>query len=371
MGKREYILRKREYFKDLDLCYAYDSLTGILNREAMVGYAEWLIANGRPFSFFLVDIDNFKNVNDTYGHIVGDEVIAQTAQYLLEMTGEKGIVARWGGDEFIMVFEDVVDYDDVWQHGHDIDMSIGTIEFEGIPHLHITMSMGIARYPLNADNYTSLMELADKALYRAKMKGRNCFIIYLPEKHANISLKKERDKKLTPMQLNFNIFSALTACGEDIPLAISTVFKSCVAHFMFDHVCIESRKGLNFSVVFTLASQKRFTHIPYEYINSKFGSAGYISFNQVETLSEKSYKELLTEFQKQNIKSALYCKIAAYGVDYGFIRVDTTSTVRMWQNTDISTIMMLANYIALLLHYQKKTLEELPVVVPVEAGSVE
>lgn len=371
MGKREYILRMREYFKDMDLSHSYDNLTGILNRETMLGYADWLIKNHRPFSFFLVDIDNFKNVNDTYGHLVGDAVIAQSAQYLVSMAGEKGIVARYGGDEFIMIFEDVVDYDEVWNHGHDIDMRIGSVEFKGIPHLQITVSMGIARYPLNADNYTVLMELADKALYRAKMKGRNCFIIYLPEKHAHISLQKERDKKLTPMQLSFNMFNAITACGEDISLAISTVLKSGVSHFMFDHVCIESRSKLNFSVVYKLASQKKFTHIPYEVIDSKFNSMGYICLNHTASLNENNYKDLLTEFDKQKVSSALYCRIAAYGVDYGFIRIDTTSTARMWQNNEISTIMTLANYIALLLHYQNKTLDELPLVEPIEVGSAE
>lgn len=371
MGNREQVLRMREYFKDLDLSHSYDNLTGMLNRETMLGYANWLIKNKRPFSYFLVDIDNFKNVNDTYGHLVGDVVIAQSAQYLVNMAGEKGIVARYGGDEFIMIFENVVDYDEVWNHGHDIDMQIGFLEFQGIPHLRITVSMGIARYPLDASNYTVLMELADKALYRAKMKGRNCFIIYLPEKHAHISLQKERDKKLTPMQLSFHMFNAITACGEDISLAISTVLKSGVSHFMFDHMCIESRSKLNFSVVYTLASQKKFTHINYDVINSKFNSLGYISLNHTGSLDENKYSDLLKEFDKQKISSALYCRIAAYGVDYGFIRIDTTSTARMWQNNEISTIMTLANYIALLLYYQNKTLDELPTIDPVEVGGME
>ena len=75
----EYSLRQFEYFKDIDLSHSFDSLTGILNREALVKYINWLIEKNRPFSFFLVDIDNFKNVNDTYGHLVGDIVISQMA----------------------------------------------------------------------------------------------------------------------------------------------------------------------------------------------------------------------------------------------------------------------------------------------------
>lgn len=66
------------------------------------------------------------------------------------------------------------------------------------------------------------------------------------------------------------------------------------------------------------------------------------------------------EFKKQNIYSTVYCKISAYGKDYGFIRVDTVNTARIWQNTEIAMLMYAANTIGILLHYQKKTLGELP-----------
>lgn len=370
MGK-EYALRHFDYFKDMDMSHALDPLTGVLNREAVGAYIRWLVENDRPFSFFFVDLDNFKNVNDTYGHLVGDIVLTQMAAYFVKMTEGQGAVARYGGDEFILVFENTVEYKDVWKIGHDINMRIGGIVFEGIPNLAITVSMGIARFPLDAKSTKDILAVADKALYRAKMKGRNCFIIYLPEKHANISLKKERDKQQTQMQLCYTLFGNLTACGEDISLAINTVFKSFISYFMFDHICIETRKGINHSIVFALSTQKQFKHIPVEMINSLMNSAGYVSLNDASSLDEDTYGELLEEYANQKIKSVLYCKISAYGVDYGYIRVDTSNTVRIWQNNEIALVMTAANVIGLLLHYQKKTLEDLPLVVPTEAGSIE
>lgn len=366
---RRSILRNISYFQENDLNHSFDNLTGLLNRETMVGYVDWLIEQNHSFSFFLVDIDNFKNVNDTYGHSVGDVVLTQTARYLREMAGDKGVVARFGGDEFIIVLDGVIEYKDVWRCGHEIDMNIGEIEFEGIPNLAITVSTGIARYPLNAKNYDALLEVADKALYRAKMKGRNCFIIYLPEKHAGISLKKERDKRLTPMQQCFSIFSSLTACGEDISTAVSTLFKSCISNYMFDHICLETHEKISHSVVFTLSQQKSFTHIDYKLIESIINSAGYMSINQTTHLNNDSYADIIKEFRKQNISSTLYCKISAYGKDYGFIRVDTINTVRIWQNAETAMLMFAANAIALLLHYQNMTLEDLPEIPPVEVGS--
>lgn len=367
----EYSLSQFEYFKDRDLSHSLDSLTGILSREALVKYLSWLIERDKHFCFFLVDVDNFKNVNDTYGHLVGDIVISQMAAYFVKMAGEKGVVARYGGDEFIMVFEGVDEYNDVWKIGHEINMRIGGIVFEGIPNLAITVSMGIARFPLDADSTQKLMEVADKALYRAKMKGRNCFIIYLPEKHANISLKKERDKQQTQMQLCYTLFGNLTACGEDISQAVNSVFKSFISYYMFDHICLESKSDMNHSVVFTLSSQKHFKHIPMELIDSLMNSAGYINLNNALALNEEVYGEILREYEKQGIKSVLYCKISAYGKDYGYIRVDTANTNRIWQNNEIALVMTAANVIGMLLHYQKKTLEDLPLVAPTEAGSVE
>lgn len=250
-------------------------------------------------------------------------------------------------------------------------MSIGGIVFEGIPNLAITVSTGIARFPLNAQTSKDVMLVADKALYRAKMKGRNCFIIYLPEKHANISLKRDRDKQLTQMQLCHTMFAALTAFGEDISLAVSTAFKSLISYYMFDHICVEAPNGLNHSVIFTLSDQKRFEHISTELIDALISPAGYAGISNVSGLDDEMFEEIKKKYEEQNIKSVLYCRIAAYGENYGYIRVDTCNTNRIWQNAEMALVMTVANVIGLLLHYQKITLEDLPTVDSIIAGSVE
>ncbi len=364
-------LKQFEYFKDRDLRYRFDSLTKVLDRQTMIDYITWLTANKKEFSLFLVDVDNFKNVNDTYGHPVGDIVLTQTAEYLVKNAYGKGVVARYGGDEFMMVFDGVVEYEEVWKYGHEIDTNIGGLVFKGTPNLTITVSMGISRSPLDAATYEDLLTVSDKALYRAKTKGRNCFIIYLPEKHANISLIKEREKKLTSMQHVFNVFSSLTANGEDIGTAITTLFRSWVSHFMYDHICIETKNGMNFSVSHFLARKFDFSHIDYNLINSHINPIGYISLNYTSTLNANAFQDLAKALKNQEISSTLYCKISAYGNDYGFIRIDTASTIRIWQNNEISIVMAAANAIGLLLYYQNKKLEDLPQTEHIKVGEEE
>ena len=359
MQTAEY-LTKIQYFKDRDLSYSFDSLTKVLNRQTMIDYIASLIKKDEAFSLFLIDIDNFKNVNDTYGHLVGDIVLKQSAEYFTErVAAGKGVVGRYGGDEFMIVFEGVSDYETVWKYGHEIDANMGELVFDGTLNLSITVSMGIARSPLDAEGYENLFTVADKALYRAKMKGRNCFVIYRPEKHANILLK-ERDSRLTSMQLISGVFSNLMAGGEDITAAINTVFRSLVSHFMYDHICIETEKGMNFSFSHSLAAKHDFAHIDYNLISKNVNPIGYISLKYTGAPNGNSFDGLLNECKKQSICSALYCKISAYGRDYGIIRIDTVNTVRIWQNSEISLVMVAANALGILLHYQNKTLDDLP-----------
>lgn len=364
-------LKKIEYFKDRDLSYSFESLTKVLDRKTMVDYIAYLLKKGKQFSLFLIDVDNFKNINDTYGHLVGDAVLSQTAEYFAVKASDwGGVVARYGGDEFLIVFEGVTEYATVWQYGHELDTYLGGLTLSGTPNLTITVSIGISRFPLDAAKYEELLTVSDKALYRAKMKGRNCFIIYSPEKHANILLK-ERDKRLTSMQLVSSVFSNLMASGEDISTAINTVFRSLVSHFMYDHICIETNKGLNFSVSYSLAKKQEFAHIDYSLISKHLNSIGYVNFKYKGQPEGNSVGDLFGECKKQGISSALYCKISAYGTDYGVIRIDTVSTVRIWQNYEISVVMVAANAIGLLLHYQNKTLEELPEVEHTTVGETE
>lgn len=354
------------YRNSIDFFYAErsgivrDSLTQVLDRQTMVEYMEWLIERNNSFSFFFIDVDNFKNVNDTYGHLTGDAVLSAVARYLEEMTEGKGVVGRYGGDEFMLILRDIVDYSDVWELGNALNSGLSALSVDSAKDISLTMSMGISRFPQDATNYDGIVSRADKVLYRAKLKGRNCFIIYNQEKHANINLRETMDAKLSAMELSYRVFYHLTAYGEDIAVGISNMFRHLVAYYLFDHICIQDRERINFDTVYEQPADTEFDYIPRSLLSAVINKSGHAVVGNTMAADTKAKQDLRHEMARQKIKSSFVVEISAYDKRYGYIRVDTVKSKRIWQDTEMSLLIIAANAIGLLLYYQRKKLEDLP-----------
>lgn len=164
-----------------------DYLTGCLNRRYLDKYGTVLEARfcvnmggtGEKFSILVADIDHFKKANDTYGHMAGDEVLKAFAAHLIDGVGDLGVVHRYGGEEFVIVFPGI-DRDEAMEIGEDLrrtwqDRTI-VVEEESTGTVHriqTTFSGGIAEIGVDGQSLKSVVEQADKALYQAKRGGRN------------------------------------------------------------------------------------------------------------------------------------------------------------------------------------------------------
>jgi len=153
-----------------------DPLTGILNRRAMLEQLKHQEAryhrNKDPFVILLIDLDHFKNVNDTYGHDAGDKALIEVAEHLLKNTRNQDVVSRWGGEEFLILLPDTG-----LQGGsvlaEKVRQDIQAHDFTaGEKSVRLTLSMGIAAYR-EGMTLTGCIKAADAALYRAKRRGRN------------------------------------------------------------------------------------------------------------------------------------------------------------------------------------------------------
>ena len=166
----------------------YDEMTGLLNKQAITDYAMELTQEypRRHFYFCLMDIDHFKSVNDTFGHMCGDEVIIDVAHIIRDCVGKHGSVGRIGGDEFMLVLEHVDNKPLAREVLADIRETVEAKYTQYKGSLDITVSIGSAFFPDYASDYDELFKLTDTMLYRAKTKGRNRYIIYTPEVHGDI-----------------------------------------------------------------------------------------------------------------------------------------------------------------------------------------
>ncbi len=155
-----------------------DTLTGLPNRAHSVEVLDKFMSlakrQDRPLSLAFLDVDHFKLVNDRYGHLVGDAVLSHLGELLVRSFRGEDVVARWGGEEFIVGMFGTAKPDAVKR----LELVLGRFRDDtftapdGQP-FHVTCSAGVAEYPIDALDVTELHEVADKALYQAKEAGRD------------------------------------------------------------------------------------------------------------------------------------------------------------------------------------------------------
>ncbi|MBR6637494.1 MAG: GGDEF domain-containing protein, partial [Lachnospiraceae bacterium] len=201
-----------------------DSFTGLLTKGEIVNAATRAIdvEKREGVTLAIIDIDHFKKVNDTFGHMVGDEIIKNVATLIEREVGDHGLVGRFGGDEFFILFYDVYDMEYCRELLRGIKSSVPTmypVNDQNKPA--VTISVGCAAYPKDADNYEDIFTLADFALYRAKEKGRNRYIIYDKAKHG--TLEEIKNFKKTGKRINSR---GLGSIGEVLCMLMDRV---CIA----------------------------------------------------------------------------------------------------------------------------------------------
>lgn len=337
----------------------FDTLTGVYERSAMEDFAKNLLSKNIPFSILLIDGDNFKNVNDGYGHKVGDLVITIIANKLKKAFDGKGIVGRFGGDEFYVIMPNVVEYDEVWQACHDTFVEFEQFSVPDYPAISITITIGLSRAPEDGTDFEMLFEKADKALYRGKQKGRSCFIIYLDSKHKDIKVLSSDSPVSNSMQMHNTIFSMFTK-SKKLSESISYLLQFFTTTLMIDHVGIQGKSDLLFSEVYSLSKGKIFSFIDNALISLNLNNTTSIFYcNDIRHLATVHQHTLIKKFDEQQVISTFFAEISYDGTFYGFLRADSTSVFRIWQNSDMDLLLTAAKLIGMSLHYQNKTLEDL------------
>lgn len=159
-----------------------DALTGIYNRRTAEKLIKRILedaAEGDIYGFLTIDLDDFKLVNDTFGHSKGDQLLRQAAEEISMAVRERDIVARIGGDEFIVFLYQDVNQKNVEQIANRINLTVSNIRLKEGDKFRPTASIGIAIYPSGGRTFKELYEHSDQALYQVKQHGKNHIEFYV------------------------------------------------------------------------------------------------------------------------------------------------------------------------------------------------
>lgn len=355
-----------------------DSLTRLLNKDAARKQAEEYFARypkGVNSALVIIDLDDFKQINDRFGHLFGDTVLTQVAKEIKKMFRGQDIVARIGGDEFMVIMRGISDRSLLEQRCRQLLQTLRSTLQTTRHKLPLSCSIGIALSPTHGRSYIELFRHADQALYRAKAKGKNSFEVYDPEDTVYIS--------------NYGITSAVSkAIDSDTDLGTAN---DSIVRYAFQ--TLKSSQDINQSIndILKIVGQK--TNVSRVYIfqndpNNRFCSNTFEWCNhgihpEIAQLQEISYETDIPGYTEnfdengifycpdvtilpkpvydilapQGIKSMLQCAIREHGVFRGYIGFDECREQRLWTQEQIDLLSFLSDVLSIYLlqqHHQKQ-----------------
>lgn len=256
----------------------YDPLTGLPNRRLLLERLQHGIdmcaREDKLMAVMMLDLDNFKPVNDSLGHLAGDELLQQVAARLLECLRNADMVARLGGDEFTVLLENISHTDDAAFVAENIIIELSKPFYLILEHkeVHIGVSIGISLYGQHGTTPQLLMDHADAALYKAKDSGRNCFAYFSEdltiaarkriELESRLRLVIEREELLVYYQAQVDIatdkiigaealirwqqpIDGFTSPGQFIDFAEETGFIATIGAWILRETCRQGKQWLD------------------------------------------------------------------------------------------------------------------------------
>ena len=331
-------LRKYSFFDklidEISLEEILDPLTGILNRSYSVKFVRSLIEDKVPFSFTIIDLDNFKTINDTYGHSAGDKVLTTVSKGLVEFTDGFALAGRFGGDELLLIDiknikkEDKLKFfDNLYGNSEALRKEI---YFEN-GGAFVTATSGCASFPEDADNFSDLFGLIDKMLYLGKGRGRNCFRIYEEEKHKEIEVHKiAKNGIFTSMQKIRREIEKEKGFENKLLKVLPQISETLQIHDLY-YVLSDGRMRSGLDKNFD-ADASDIAELMQDDIYSES------SLERIKKYSPQLYKTLI----KNGFESVLICRIRKEEIIKGYLIAPAKRSLRIWQETECAILYYLA-----------------------------
>ena len=349
-----------------------DSLTKLLNKASTQRAIEQLLANRdeKALSALLIlDLDNFKTVNDTHGHMYGDAVLTQMGSTLRSLFRAQDVIGRIGGDEFLIFLDNVPSREMILDR---CQLLVDTFrqQFHTLmPDLPISVSIGTAIAPAHGISYGDLFRHADEALYTAKRKGKNQFSIYNPKDkydmlmdtaYQSTRIDSDEQPAMNDDSLLRFVFRSLYD-SKNLDATINEVLSFVGAYFNVSRVYIFENNDDNTCCSNTfewcnegiapekdnLQNVSYITDIP-GWPNA-YDERGVLYCTDITTL-DPWVREII---EPQGIKSMLHCAIMEQGVFRGYVGFDECTSNRLWTQGQVETLEFLAQVLAVFLIKQR------------------
>ena len=340
---------------------ARDAGTGLLNKRAWTEYTIEQLnrKDGQVRWLVIIDIDDFKHINDTYGHIFGDQVIRRVAEIMQELVGQRGVIGRFGGDEYVILLEKVETREQLKTLLKTIAKELA-LAFD--PKTHVTASIGVSEYPVDGNEYEELMRKADKALYLAKEKGKNRHIIYEERLHGKLesddmqnmamayAVSKEKKREVIT-----EMITELCASGVDSIVKKEERLQQIRSLFDLDGITIYSEAGAHL----VCRNGNYMVEVPDG--RGLFEDEKYLAlFGDDDNLIESNTLRLRFQdpkafaiMQKQEVGASLQCLSRKEGVPNVIVNYDVFNRNRKWSDEDITLLTILGHCIGNLLNYSE------------------
>jgi diguanylate cyclase (GGDEF)-like protein len=372
MGKTINIDKERRDLEKLLLKSEVDSLTGLNNRSTTKDKIEKCFSRSSAENlkdthcFMIIDIDNFKQANDRFGHLFGDTLLETFSMLLSELFSSNDVIGRIGGDEFIVLLKSAKDKNQMIQTAQDIcsmaKKYLSILKGDNV----ITVSVGMSLFPYDGMNYDTLYSKADTALYAAKARGKNQYAFYQPEMEA---IQQFAVNERSRHRITGTVFDDEAPVIEKrlLSFAFDMLSESKSLDAAFHSIFQEIGKFYNLSRIniFESSLQNQVPRISYEWLNTGIPTMNYEFANQ-DPIIER-YEELFTNnkifyfddiskidvspemlhfYNSIGLKSVVQCAIYDSSKFIGTINFDDCSGTRQWNKSDLDTLSTLTKLIS-------------------------
>jgi diguanylate cyclase (GGDEF)-like protein len=335
----------------------YDSLTNVYNKKSITEHAIKMLKEEKNnrVTIVILDVDHFKTVNDTYGHLYGDKVLARVGAKLKDIVGDDGVVGRIGGDEFMIILNGIND-DQIlrsvlramrtqikWEFADDFD------------DFMITCSIGASIYPTNGTEFEDLFKKADYCLYIAKEKGRDRYVFFRDELHRQAYAESINKDSVTGQgngreNRELQYFAGFMQQAIKTPeLAIDDALQHMLNIYKLDSINVfqgeDLRRVRTYGKVLEYSEHAQYVRT--EEFKKLMNGQNYVQIGFMGNIVNEA-PFFCNTMRQRHVASTLQCIIGTPENIYGLVTLDKCKEGSQWADYEINCAVLFASFLSVL-----------------------